>query len=465
MNRAPLGPPSTLRPLWRLAWPVMAEESLNLLVGYTDWWLTGHFLAGPEYKAAMGLLAYILWVIPSLFAAVAIGATALVARSTGAGDEQQARRVAHQALLAGIVVAAVATVLAAFGGPTLMRLLRLPAAAQPAAIQYFAILVPAIPAIMVEQVAIAVLRGAGNTLTGLLAKIVVNVVNTAVGAGLVTGWWFFPEIGWRGLAIGTAVGHATGCLLLLIALTRGTSGMQWRLSELWPDRGLMWRMLRVGLPGGLDVMALLGCHLTYVSIINTLGTEAAAAHGLGVQLEAMSYSPASAFAVAAATLTGQYLGANDRRQARRVIRNATLLAIGFMTVMGLMFARFGWIFVDVFIANGAERTAELATDYLRIVAWSMPFLATTMILTGALRGAGDTLWTLAITFTGLALVRVPGAAWLAWDHLTLPLVGWEIDGWSWGVQGAWWAMVIDVTIRSALLLMRFVHGGWQRVQV
>ena len=68
-----------------LALPVFAEESLTLLVGYTDWWLTGSFLPGDEYKAAMGLMAYLLWLIPILFAAVAIGATAMVSRIVGAG--------------------------------------------------------------------------------------------------------------------------------------------------------------------------------------------------------------------------------------------------------------------------------------------------------------------------------------------------------------------------------------------
>ncbi|MBI2481632.1 MAG: MATE family efflux transporter, partial [Planctomycetia bacterium] len=103
---------STIRPMLGLAMPVLAEESLTMLVGYTDWWLAGHFLAGAEYKAAMGLMSYVLWLLPSMFAAVAIGATALIARCVGAGDREAARRVTHQALLLGsaftiVVLAAV----------------------------------------------------------------------------------------------------------------------------------------------------------------------------------------------------------------------------------------------------------------------------------------------------------------------------------------------------------------------
>ncbi|MFM9116850.1 MAG: MATE family efflux transporter [Planctomycetota bacterium] len=455
----------TLRPIIRLAWPVMTEELLNLLVGYTDWWLTGRFLKGDEYQAAMALMVYILWLIPSLFSAVAIGATALIARSMGAGDQRQAQRVAHQALLSGLVLSLFITAGMALGGPLLLRLLRLPAAAQPAALQYLLIIVPAIPAIMVEQVAIAVLRGAGDTVTGLLAKCVVNVVNAVVSAGLVVGWWIFPELGWRGLAWGTALGHVTACLLLLVALTGGFSQIRWRWQELRPDRGLLVRMWRVGLPGGMDMLAVLACHLGYVSIINTLGTAAAAAHGLGVQLEALAYAPASSFSVAAATLTGQYLGAGDAGRASRAIRQAILLAGTFMTSMGVAFACYGWLLVGWFVGADAQETTALATSYMRIVAWSMPCLAVTRILSGALRGAGDTRWTLIITFVGLALIRIPGAAWLSWDELTIPLLDWHVGGWSMGVRGAWWAMVIDVSIRCVLLSLRFAQGGWKRLQV
>lgn len=452
----------TLRPLLRLALPVLAEELLNLLVGYTDWWLTGNYLEGAAYQAAMGLLAYLLWLAPSLFAAVAIGATALVARKVGAGDAMSARRVAHQALLVGSVIALIATLAATYGGLPFIRLLKLPDEATPLAWEYLRWVLPAIPAIMLEQVAIAILRGAGDTVTGLMAKVVVNIVNTTLSAVLLTGALGFPQLGWIGLAIGTSVGHIVGALILVTVLVRGRAGMQWRLSELTWDGPLTRHMLKIGIPGGMDVLAVLGCHLTYVSIINTLGTDSAAAHGLGVELEALAYAPASSFAVAAATMTGQLLGANQLSRARRMVLWAILVGVVFMSTMGALFHQYGGSLANVFVGESSPRTAALTTDYLKIVSFSMPFLAITMVLTGVLRGAGDTLCSLAVTFTGLALIRVPGAAWLAWSEFAVPGTTWTIDGWDWGVHGAWWAMVFDVSLRSSLLLIRFVTGGWTK---
>src|SRR5256885_15849059 len=86
LSRAPTPSAGVFRPMLALALPVLAEESLNLLVGYTDWFLAGHFLPGESPKAAMGLVAYVLWMLPSLFSVVGIGALAVIARLIGAGE-------------------------------------------------------------------------------------------------------------------------------------------------------------------------------------------------------------------------------------------------------------------------------------------------------------------------------------------------------------------------------------------
>jgi Na+-driven multidrug efflux pump len=102
----------------------------------------------------------------------------------------------------------------------------------------------------------------------------------------------------------------------------------------------------------------------------------------------------------------------------------------------------------------SDQTGVLAVvpGLLRIVSIAMPFLAFYQVLTGALRGAGDTRWPLAFTFIGFVGVRLPLAYWLA---LSL----------GWGVRGAWYAMVIDVLVRCALVSYRFLHGGWKKVEV
>lgn len=449
----------------RLALPVMAEEMLNLLVGYTDWWLTGHFLKGHDYQAAMSLMAYTLWLLPSLFSVVAIGALALVARHVGAGDMPTARRVTNQAFLVGGGLAAVVTLAAAVCGGQYVAAMQLKGPAAPLALSYLWILVPAIPAIMVEQVAAASLRGAGDMVSGMAAKVTVNIINMALSTALVTGWGPFPHLGWQGLAIGTACGHGIGGLLLLLLLLRGRAGLAIRVDLLRPDVRLIRRLLRVGLPGGADVVSVVTCHLVYLAIINSLGTLASAAHGLGVQIEALAYLPGSAFQAAAATLAGQYLGAGEPKRATRAVLHTLAAGGGVMTSAGFVLFFGGRMLAGFFTNDSHGDTAVLTGDLLKVVAISMPSLAVVMVLTGALRGSGDTVWSLAITFVCLIGVRLPGACLLAWNDFQLPLIGVTISGFNLGVFGAWYAMVADVMLRSLLVTARIWHGGWRRVGV
>jgi putative MATE family efflux protein len=454
-----------LRPLLRLAWPVFLEEILNMLVGYTDWWLAGHYLEGTAYRAAMGLIAYSLWLIPSLFSAIAIGAVALTARFVGAGDWKQARHVTAQALLGGMIVAIIGTAAVAFLGPTFTRWMGLEPDAAEYAQQYLRILVPVIPLMMLEHVGIACLRGAGDTVSGLSVKVLVNVVNSTLSTVLLLGLGPFPQIGWQGIAIGTATGHGLAGLIILLLLLRGRAGLRLEWRELRPDWQMLRRLMRVGVPGGVDVLSLISCHLIYVAIINRLGSLAGAAHGLGVQIEALAYLPGSAMSVAAATMTGQWLGA--RKPDHAMHSATTALGIGgtFMCISGVLFFIYGQQLAGLFTGNPNDATARLAGELLPIVALGMPCFAVLSICSGALRGAGDTRWPLIATFLGLIGLRIPLAAWLAWDEINIAWLGISFAGWGLGVKGAWSAMLIDVLFRSIFIGGRFFSGKWKTLHV
>lgn len=451
--------------LWRLALPVLAEEILNLLVGYVDWWLAGHFLKTADHQAAMGLVAYLTWLLPSLFATLVIGSTAMISRFVGAKQPEDAMRVVNQAILLGSTFALVLICLSVLGGPLFISMMQLESKAANLALIYLWIIIPGIPFMMIEQVGSACLRGAGDTYSGFLARVVVNIVNAIVSPVLLLGIGPFPELGWAGLAIGTLTGHMIGGGIILWWLCRGRSGLRLQRHLLVPDRDLIRRLLRIGLPGGADVLALIGCHLTYLSIINRLGTLAAAAHGLGIQIEALSYLPGTAFAVAATTIAGQSLGALNPQRAVRGVGLTCAITVTFMSFAACVLYFFGDEFATFFTGDVNSPVSQLTGRLLRIAAFASPFLGLLQCIVGGLRGAGDTRLPLIITFVGLIGIRLPFACFLAWDQFTLPLFEITIQGMGWGVTGAWWAMAADVFIRSMIATARFIEGGWKRVRV
>jgi putative MATE family efflux protein len=333
------------------------------------------------------------------------------------------------------------------------------------AVRYIWILTPVIPAIMLEQVGVACLRGAGDTVSGFAAKSIVNVVNVIVSASLVVGPGSIPKLGWEGLAIGTACGHGLGGLLVLGLLIRGRAGMHLELAKMRPNAELIRRLYRIGMPGGVDVLAVLCCHFVYLAIINSLGVAAAAAHGLGVQIEALAYLSCYAFHVAASTMTGQLLGAGDTRRATRSAIEACFVGGAMLMAAALVFYFAGARLAGFFTGDIHDPAAMAAGRLLKIVAFSTPPLAVVMVLTGALRGAGDTRWPLVVTFVGLIAVRLPLACLFAWESFQVPGLNITVTGLGLGVAGAWWAMVIDVILRSMLLIYRFWQGSWKEMAV
>ncbi len=443
---------------------MLAEQILNVGVGLVDTWLTGNYLPGDKYLAAIGQMAYLLWLIPNLFSFVAIGATALTARFVGAGEFDLARHTTNQAFSLGAIMAVFVTGLLIIGGDWLIDILQLPADAGLLAKEYLRIVVPVIPAIMIEQIAIACLRGAGDTVSGLLSRALVNVANVVLSIALVSGWGPLPELGWKGIALGTAISHVIGAIVLLTLLIRGRAGLQIRWRDLALDRSRAIRILRVGIPGGVDILLILSCHLWFVALINTLGTGQAAAHSLAIRIESLAYLPGTAFQVAATTLVGQYLGAKDPRRAGRSVLVAVLIGGGVMLAAGIIFYVFGHALATFFTGGANPETSADSARLLKVAAIAMPSLAIAMIVNGALRGAGDTRWPLAINLIGMFGTRIP---------LAYAVIGpWQglFAGGSLGVSDAtllavWYAMVVDISLRSLLVLVRFFHGGWKRTRV
>src|SRR5882757_6174238 len=410
--------PGTFRPMLWLTLPVLVEQMLHVLVGFTDLWLTGNFLPGEAYVAAMTLMIYALWLVGNVFGVVALGSTAMVARFVGARDYGMANRVMNQSILTGLVWALLLMAIALPFAGVFPILMGLKGTAAAAAERYLTIEFCVLPAVMVE-----------------------------------------------GIAIGTAIGHCCGATILLALLAGGRAGFHLRPDGMRPDFDLIRRILRIGIPGGIDVVLVNICQMIFLRIVLSLGDAAAAAHGVAIQVEALGYMPGGAFQVSAATIAGQYLGARDLIRARYSVIQTCIVAAAVMVLAGMIFYVAATPLAGFFLTGQIQSVVPLAAHLLRIVAFAMAPLAVVLVLVGALRGAGDTRWPLALNLLGIVLFRVPVAYYLTRRELYLPLLGWSIYGANLGVVGAWYAMVLDIVIRCILLMLRFRHDAWQRIEV
>jgi Na+-driven multidrug efflux pump len=274
-------------------------------------------------------------------------------------------------------------------------------------------------------------------------------------------WALFHAVGFQGIALGTAISHTLGAVAVLVVLARGRAGLRLNLRQLWPDWPLQKRLLRVSLPAGADSMSLALCQLWFLRLVNALGDTASAAHGIALKWEGLGYQAGVAFGTAAMALVGQNLGAGRPGRAARSGWTAFGLGLGVMCMMGAVFCTCAPQMFRLF-AHNPEQGGEvvLGVPVLRLVAFAMPAEACTIILAYSLRGAGDTRVPMLFTWIGFLAVRIPLAYWL-----TQPEVHFGPWVWAGGLFGAWLAMFVDLFVRAALFLARFVGGRWQRVKV
>jgi putative MATE family efflux protein len=399
-----------------------------------------------------------------------VGTTALVARAVGAQDANLARRAVHQSILLGTLVGVLSMVLGlALAGPAILVVGAGPDTA-PLAAHYLEIVATTFLLSTLMFVANAALRGAGDTRTPMVIMLVVNGINALVAWALINGVAGLPALGLTGSAVGQAVGRAIGGVLALVALLRNRGVLRLRAGGLRPDLRLMGRILRVGLPSGIEnVLFRLG-QMAFFTVVAGLGTAALAAQQIVLNASSVAWLPGFGFAVAATTLVGQSLGAQDPRRAARSGIIAFWWGLALMVVMGVILAAFPALFTT-FFTNDAEVIA-LGVRPLQVLALSQPFLAAAMILGGALRGAGDTNTPLWVNAGSLWLVRVPLAAYLAqglativpaWLPVTLP--AWLAAGPGWGLTGAWVGAGVDLFVRGGLLWLFFRAGRWKKAQV
>jgi MATE family multidrug resistance protein len=436
------------RDVLNLALPAMGEQLLSMMVGIVDTFLVGHLGAAP--LAAVGLANQWVFMATMLFGAIATGSTALIARFIGAREPDQANEVLRQSILLGALIGLIATLLGLSLAQQAVTLLGAEEDVIGLGTSYLRVVSSIFFFSTLMFIGNASLRGAGDTKTPLLVMLVVNGVNIVVAWTAINGPFGLPQLGVVGSALGAATGRLVGGLLVIGILLRGRANIQLKLANLRPDWALIRRILRVGLPSGLEQLLFRTGHMVFARILAELGTVAYAANQVAMNGWSLSFMPGFGFALAATTLVGQSLGAEDPEGAQRRGYTAYRMGAALMATVGLAFLLFPAQIVG-FFTNDPQIIA-IGTMPLRMVGLIQPLLAASMVFSGGLRGAGDTRWPMVITGGSIWLVRLPLA------YLFALLL-------DWGLPGAWTALALDLSLRGLLNFLRFRGGRWKAVKV
>ncbi len=443
------------RRVWKLAWPAVTTMLLQTANMLLDTFFVGHTPQGVSALAAAGAGGQVNFLLVSIAMGISTGATALVARASGAGERREAERAASQSITLSILAGAVlGAIVFMVRSPVSHWLLGGSADARAAHLcsQYLGVaLLASAPNFLINAL-VGIFRGIGDTHTPMRIQAVMILAHISMDWLLIFGHCHFPRMGIVGAAAALALSISLGTALYVIALATLTplnAALKWK--NLTPIPSMYWRILRIGIPASIKMVFRTLSMMAFTGMLALAGQAAGvAALVVGSRAEAVAYMPGFGFSIAAAAMVGQSLGANKPDLADRYARAACLQGMLIMSVMGTLFFLFAHPFAALFSSD--HEVTRMAADYLRINAFTEPFMAMGMILTGALDGAGDTLRPTAITLFTLCIIRLP----LAW-FLIFPL--------HLLAYGAWLAMAVS-TILSGVLTWRVFHQGkWKLARV
>jgi Na+-driven multidrug efflux pump len=260
-------------------------------------------------------------------------------------------------------------------------------------------------------------------------------------------------MGFNGIAWGTIIAYVCGGVIQLIVLTRFSTAVRLHLHRLRPHWHTIRRLLRIGVPAGVEGLLTWLANFGVIAIINRADASnvMSSAHINTIRIESISYLSGMAFAAAAATMVGISLGMNDPRRAARSTYLAYAIGGSFMTLCGIAMIMLGQ-YPSRWLSPQDPHIIALTTRCLCITGFVQFAFASYLIFGGALRGAGDTLAVMLLTLATIIGLRFTGVIVVGlWLRL--------------GLAAIWIVLAAELLIRGGLVYARFAHGGWRRVQV
>jgi putative MATE family efflux protein len=435
---------SIRKQMFSLAMPVVLSSFLQRSVGIVDIFLVGGL--GASAIAAVGVAQIMVFVVMSMSWGINVGATVLVSQLWGADRKAEAGKAAYQAMIVAVLAAIVIMVVGHLTGWKVAGLLGANKEVQRILFDYSKIIFTFIAFTIFINVLSGIMHGAGDTRTPLYATLIVNILHVVVAYPLIYGKWGFPALGVKGAAIAIAVSECLGAAFLF---TRSLERRYIVLSRKLEMR-LTTMTIKLGWPIFVDRLLQNAGSMVFAKVILLYGTAVYAAHQVGLAIEAISFMPGYGIAVAAATMVGQNLGAGRPDDARLSAYEANRLAVILMAAMGFVFFFFPYVLLRLFTSD--PEVIRYGILYMKIVAFAQVPLAITMVLTGSLRGAGDTGFIMFATMAGMWLVRLPVTALLATIfHAPIHMV--------------WSVMIFDWLARMGLLTWRYRKERWGRMEI
>ena len=442
---------SLVKEALRIAWPAVLESFFVSLASMIDTYMVSGL--GTYAVAAVGLTTQPKFLALALFFSTNIAVSALVARRRGQNDKRNANEILLTALLFTIISCAIISFVTVVGGDLIIDWCGSNKDTHVPAVEYFHIIQGGMIFSVLSLVINAAQRGSGNTKIAMTTNVVSSIVNITFNYLLITGNCGFPRLELRGAALATVLGTVVACLMSFRSLFKKNSfvSLPYIFKEkIRPAFSALKSILSLSINFLLENLAMRVGFIYTALIAARLGTEAFAAHNVGMNFLSLGFSFGDGMQVAAVALIGRSLGERQPDKAKKYGSICQRIGFGISCILAAILFLFGKTLFGFFFKD--QKTLQIGITISRYIMVIVLFQISQVIFGGSLRGAGDVKYTLFSSLLSVTFIRT-AVTWLLTSIIPL------------GIAGIWIGILSDQFSRFILLSIRFKKGKWTTLQI
>lgn len=436
---------------FHMAWPSIVESFFVAFAGLVDSLMVSSL--GSYAVAAVGLTTQPKFMGLAMFFAMNVAISALVARRRGEEKPEEANRILSTAVVFIFAAAVIMSIVfVSLAGP-IIRFCGSTPETHDSAVAYFRIVMGGMIFNCIQMGINSAQRGVGNTKITMRTNVTSNTVNIIFNYLLINGHFGFPALGIRGAALATVLGTVVASVMSVISILKpeGFISLPYIIkNKVRPALKTLGNLIHVGYSVFFEqVLMRIGFMLTAIMAAKQ-GTDAMAAHQVGMNIMGLTFSFGDGLQAAAVALIGRSLGAGDEKLAREYggicrmfggVISACLAVVYFFgagTLMRLFFAE--------------EHIVAIGVGIMRVIIFVVVFQISQVVYMGCLRGAGDTFYTAVASTISVTFIRTAGS-----------YLGGYVFGF--GIIGIWLGVLADQISRFVFASIRFKKGEWTKIKI
>lgn len=395
----------------RYALPVAATGILGQLFNASDIAIVGNFAEGDTVAAvaAVGANGPVIGLLLNIFIGIALGANVVIANAIGRGDKETVSRAVHTSIVAAVLGGIIVGLLGQLVAEPVLSMLQVPEDVFPLALKYMRIYLLGLPVIFLYNFEAAIFRSAGDTKTPLVALALSGVLNVILNL-------FFVVVLNKtvdGVAIATVLANVVSSVVLLRRLLRSELFIHVEFKNLRIDWKILWRILKIGVPAGIQGAVFSLSNIVVQSAINSLGKVTMAASSAAFNVEIMAYYILNSFGQACTTFVGQNYGAGQIDRCRKALKLCLIESV-IATACAVAIALASGKYLIALFNNDPE-VIRLGMVRLKFIFMSYVFSTIYDCMSGYMRGFGISLTPALLTIFGVCGTRI------IWIYMVFPM--------------------------------------------